>query len=85
MVKLGLSAFNRMRRLKAEREAQILETNERTYTEYTAQEIGSMNAKEQKAFIEKHNLAINGYKSMKAPEVEQALLTFLGFETSDTE
>ena len=85
MVKLGLSAFNRMRRLKAEREAQILETNERAYTEYTAQEIGSMNAKEQKAFIEKHNLAIDGYKSMKASEVEQALLTFLGFETSDTE
>lgn len=86
MVKLGLSAFNRMRRLKTEREAQLLVTNEqatvtndRAYTDYTAQEISDMNAKEQRAFIEQYGLEIEGYKSMKAPELDRALLAALGF------
>ena len=92
---MPLAAFNRMRRAQAQKaQPAVLHpgetvipatTDERAYTDYTVQEIIDMNAKEQKAFIETHNLAIDGYKSLKAPELEQALLTFLGFETSDAE
>ncbi|MFS0878017.1 hypothetical protein [Solibacillus isronensis] len=90
---MGLAAFNRMRRLKAQKEAVLHEgevvvpakTADRAYAEYTAQEIIDMNAKEQKAFIEKHELAIEGFKSMKAPELEAALLAFLGLEVATEE
>lgn len=87
---MGLAAFNRMRRAQAQQailhegESVIPLTNDsRAYTDYTAQEVIDMNAKEQKAFIEKHELTIDGYKSLKAPELEQALLDFLGFAEKD--
>lgn len=58
----------------------------RSYAEYTKEQITAMNAKEQHEFIEKHELAVEGYKkSMKATELEHALLLFLGYSTVDSE
>ena len=53
----------------------------RPYQAYTYEEIVRMTASEQHAFIQAHELAIDGYKkSMKANEVEAALLAFLQLE-----
>ena len=81
---MGLAAFNRMRRLKAAQETK--KKDEVLFaSDYSKEEITAMNAKEQKAFVEKHNIDIENYKSLKASELEAALLTALGHEAGDVE
>lgn len=89
---MGLSSFNRMRRIRAEQakqtQVQTIETKEleevfRTLDSYTAQEITDLNAKEQRAFIEQHNLQVDGYKRLTAPELEEKLLEVLGFAVGE--
>lgn len=54
----------------------------RSYAEYTRDEIVKMGAAEQHEFIKTYNLEVPGYKkSMKAAELEKALLAFLNFAT----
>lgn len=68
-----------------QKEEKATPTVDRAYTDYTAQEIIDMNAKEQRAFIEQYNLQVDGYKRLTATELEAALLSVLGLETSDAE
>lgn len=64
----------------------ITTVHPRSYAEYTKEQITAMNAKEQHEFIEKYELAVEGYKkSMKATELEHALLLFLGYSRVDSE
>lgn len=52
----------------------------RALDSYTRQDIIELNAKEQRELIEQHDIAIERYKSLKAPELEQALLEALNLD-----
>ena len=60
---MGLAAFNRMRRLKAAQETKKKD-DVLVASDYSKEEITAMNAKEQKAFVEKHNIDIENLKSV---------------------